>query len=125
GPEGDTLVATTGGSTARSVDGGQTWAQVHNRGWKGLYEVPAGLPHAGRILVGTNNGLANAVAYSDDRAATFTPSDMPSNDGDNAGGANDFVALPEGSAHAGRILAAGDWGVNISDNGGATFRKSG
>src|SRR5690606_18437824 len=77
GPAGDTLVATTGGSTGRSVDGGHTWEQVHNRGRDGLYEIPAGLPHAGRILVSASDGFARAVAYSDDRGATFTEGVMP------------------------------------------------
>jgi hypothetical protein len=35
-----------------------------------------------------------------------------------------FVALPEDSEHPGRILAAGRWGVNVSDDGGATFYAS-
>jgi photosystem II stability/assembly factor-like uncharacterized protein len=120
GPQGDTLVVTTNGTVRRSTDGGQTWPTVfEEQGGEALYEVPAGYPFAGRILA----GATGAVAYSDDRAASFTASVVPA-PGGNRGGADDFVALPPGSQHPGRILAAGRWGVNISDDGGATFRES-
>src|SRR5690606_19600013 len=105
--------------TRRSVDGGLTWEQVHHEPGGGLYEVPAGLPHAGRILT----GATSAIAYSDDRAASFTASVVP-DPGGNTAGAEDFVAFPPASDHPGRILAAGRWGVNVSDDGGATFRES-
>src|SRR5690606_21565443 len=120
GPEPDTLVAVTFGSTRRSVDGGQTWEVVHSTGGEAVYEIPARLPYAGRILT----GATGAIAYSEDRGASFTPSVVPGQLG-SYGGANDFVALPPGSDHPGRILAAGRWGVNVSDDGGATFRESG
>jgi hypothetical protein len=53
----------------------------------------------------------------------FTPSVMPQAGGGPAG-AQDFAALPVGSPHPGRVLAAEDYGVSISDDGGATFRES-
>jgi photosystem II stability/assembly factor-like uncharacterized protein len=118
GPDGDTLLATNG-TTKRSTDGGRTWARVHDEGDAALYEIPAGLPYAGRILVDALFG----IAYSDDRGASFTPSVVPDPDG-NTASAEDFAALPVASAHPGRILAAGRWGVNVSDDGGQTFRES-
>jgi hypothetical protein len=124
GLDGDTLVAGTAASTLRSTDGGATWVQVHDRGSNSaLYEVPAGYPYAGRIFTGASDGLAASIAYSDDRAGSFTPSVVPG-PGGNHGSAEDFVALPPGSSHPGRILAAGRWGMNVSDDGGATFRES-
>src|SRR5690606_10372569 len=71
------------------------------------------------------DGFARAVAYSDDRGATFTEGVMPDDGEGNYADAKDFAALPVGSDHAGRILAAGSAGVSISDDGGETFRKSG
>jgi hypothetical protein len=115
----DTLLAEKG-RTERSTDGGETWAVVAEMGEEGLYEVPAGCPYAGRILL----GAAESIAYSDDRGASFTPSVVPAPD-NNRGGADDFVSLPPGSSRPGRVLAAGRWGVNVSDDGGATFRESG
>src|SRR5690606_41599700 len=38
GPSGDTLLANTGSTTKRSVDGGQTWEEVYDEGDEGLYE---------------------------------------------------------------------------------------
>src|SRR5690606_2361089 len=93
--------------------------EVHNRGRKGLYEVPAGYPFAGRILT----GATTAIAYSDDRAADFTASVVPDNGAPS--GADAFVALPPGSSHPGRVLAAGRWGVTLSGDGGQTFTGGG
>src|SRR5690606_3819938 len=59
-----------------------------------------------------------------DRAASFTASVVPSPDG-NTAGADAFAAFPPGSAYPGRVLAAGRWGVNVSDDGGQTFREGG
>jgi photosystem II stability/assembly factor-like uncharacterized protein len=114
----DTLV-TGGGRTYRSTDGGGTWAQVYGRGRYGLYEVPAGYPFTGRVLTGDYD----AIAYSTDRAASFTAAVVPAI-GVNPSGADGFAAFPPGSAHPGRVLAAGRWGVTVSDDGGATFRES-
>jgi photosystem II stability/assembly factor-like uncharacterized protein len=118
GPEPDTLVS-GGGPVKRSTDGGLTWTTVYLASLDALYEVPPGYPYAGRILTGEYD----AIAYSDDRAASFTDAVVPGAPG-TYGGADDFVALPPGSSHPGRILAAGRWGVNVSDDGGATFRES-
>src|SRR5690606_25631405 len=117
----DTLVGTTGGATHRSLDGGRTWEEVYDEGDHGLYEVPAGHPFAGRVL----SGASEDVAYSTDRAASFTQAVMPGQGSTEVAGAADFVSLPPGSLHPGRILAAGKWGVTVSDDGGQTFSESG
>src|SRR5690606_21258721 len=72
GPGPDTLLATTSTGVVRSADGGYTWEGVYTnlalqRG--PLYEVPLGLPHAGRLLVASYRD----GAYSDDRGDTWTP----------------------------------------------------
>src|SRR5690606_21380271 len=87
----------------------------------GLYEVPAGHPFAGRVL----SGASQDIAYSADRAASFTQAIVPGQGGNEVAGAADFVSLPPGSTHPGRILATGRWGVTVSDDGGETFRESG
>lgn len=56
---GDTLVATRANSTWRSLDGGATWAQVHDEGFEGLYGIPSGYARAGRLI-----GLAQIGANS-------------------------------------------------------------
>src|SRR5690606_2914646 len=117
----DTLVGTTGGATHRSLDGGRTWEEVYDEGDHGLYEVPEGYPFAGRVLTGASQD----IAYSADRAASFTQAIVPGQGGNEVAGAADFVSLPPGSSHPGRILAAGQWGVTVSDDGGETFRESG
>src|SRR5690606_31519289 len=76
GAAGDTLLMATG-RTHRSVDGGRTWAEVDNRGGGGLFEIQRGLPHAGRILTSAEDGFARAIAYSDDRGATFVEGVVP------------------------------------------------
>ena len=125
GPTGDTLIAANRGVTWRSLDGGHIWTVVHNRGGEALLEIPAGLPHAGRILTGSSSGTpgSSTIGYSDDRGATFTAASVPSPDGQTAG-VEDFAAFPPGSPHAGRVLAAGRWGVTVSDDGGATWYES-
>jgi hypothetical protein len=115
----DTLIATGGSRTRRSTDGGLSWTEVYDAGWEGLYEVPAGLPRAGRVLTGDDQ----AIGYSDDRGATFTDAVVPPA-GSGPSGAYDFVALPPGSAYAGRVVASGNYGASLSDDGGATFRES-
>ncbi|HLT48541.1 MAG TPA: sialidase family protein, partial [Rubricoccaceae bacterium] len=118
----DTLVGTTGASTYRSLDGGYTWEEVYDgAGDHGLYEVPEGYPFAGRVL----SGASQEIAYSADRAASFTQAVVPGQGGAEVAGAADFVSLPPGSSHPGRILAAGRWGVTVSDDGGATFQEGG
>jgi photosystem II stability/assembly factor-like uncharacterized protein len=114
---GDTLVAGVAGALERSLDGGLTWEEVYDEKAEELYEVPAGLPHAGRLLAAQWQGLF--PAYSDDRGATWTPMVVPDDAGYPVGG-EAFVALPTG-----RIVAGTFYGASLSDDGGATFRESG
>src|SRR5690606_37554212 len=90
-------------------------------GDEGLYEVPGGHPFAGRVLTGASQD----IAYSADRAASFTQAIVPGQGGNEVAGAADFVSLPPGSTHPGRILATGRRGVTVSDDGGETFSESG
>lgn len=119
---GDTLVATKASSTWRSLDGGATWAQVHDEGFEGLYEIPSGYARAGRLFSGDYGGVpdSRAIAFSDDRGATWALAAIPERSGAEA-----FVTFPPGSPYAGRILTAGSWGMMFSDDGGASFRRSG
>src|SRR5690606_16037314 len=59
------------------------------------------------------------------RGATFAEAVVPGQGTGAEAGAQDFVAYPPGSPWAGRVLAAGRWGINVSDDGGETYRKSG
>src|SRR5690606_4686390 len=118
----DPLAGNTGASTRRSLDGGYTWEEVYDRaGDDGPAEVPPGHPFAGRVLT----GASQEIAYSADRAASFTRSVGPGQGGAEVAGAADFVSLPPGSSHPGRLLAAGRWGVTVSDDGGETYVESG
>jgi hypothetical protein len=117
----DTLLASTSATTRRSLDGGSSWAVAYDEGGHGLYAVPLSYSFGGRVLTGE---LTDA-AYSTDRGGSYTQSVIPGQGTGVSAGADDFVALPVGSSHPGRILMAGRWGVSISDDGGATFRESG
>ncbi|MDX1419326.1 MAG: hypothetical protein R3181_05115 [Rubricoccaceae bacterium] len=114
-------MTTTLSTTRRSLDGGFTWQQVDDLGDYGLYEVPLGSPWDGRVLTGALVG----IAYSTDRGGSFTEAEVPGQGTGSWAGAHDFVALPPGSSAPGRVLAAGRWGVNLSDDGGERYRESG
>jgi hypothetical protein len=132
-PRADTLLVTAG-DTRRSTDGGNTWSGLlaDNTNYA-LYEIPAGLPHAGRLLAG------NFISLSDDRGATwrdslYTLDDLPF-------AAHAFLALPRPDAlpgaasgrdtaappgwPAGRVVAVGYGAVAaLSDDGGDSWRAS-
>ncbi|MDX1418859.1 MAG: hypothetical protein R3181_02725 [Rubricoccaceae bacterium] len=105
----------------RSTDGGYTFELVsgdfHN-GHAALAEIPPGVPNAGRLLLGDYAGYPSASdsKYSDDRGATWTRSAVPPRN------ANvDIVVLPAGSPWAGRVVAAANPGIMLSDDGGASY----
>ncbi|MDX1421198.1 MAG: hypothetical protein R3181_14630, partial [Rubricoccaceae bacterium] len=124
GAEGDTLLGVSPGRVLRSTDGGGTWQEVYDRGGGGLYEVPSGYPFAGRLFASAFDADPRTIFYSDDRGATWTEGEVPGQPGSYAY-ARAFVALPPGSPHPGRLLAAGRWGINVSDDGGDTWVESG
>ena len=125
----DTVITTIG--TTRSVDGGVTWSEFDPIGGYALAEIPAGYPHAGRLLVGDYN-----AGYSDDRGATWTAATYGTDQG-GVSRTETFLLLPPedrlpGAASgrdpapppgwpAGRVLQAGYSGVIPSDDGGATY----
>ena len=128
-PRADTVIVSLGGPY-HSVNGGRTWSfWTPDTGNFTLYEIPAGLPHAGRLLVGAE------PAFSDDRGATWSerryppkrnfviqqflalprPADLPG-----ARSGRD-PAAPAGWP-AGRIVGVGDGGVGVySDDGGDSY----
>jgi photosystem II stability/assembly factor-like uncharacterized protein len=102
----------------RSTDGGETWIEVSEDGDR-LFEVPS----SGTILAGDLYGMSGGVLYSDDRGATWYPSKL----GPWAGSGSepmDFVQLPAGHPHAGRILAGFLGGIAYSDDDGRSWQES-
>ena len=130
GPARADTVLYTIGVTRRSTDGGVTWEEPVDLGDEALIEIPAGLPYAGRVVVGGRAG------YSDDRGATWTLTDY----GDAESDLNALLPLPTperlpGAASGldpaappdwptGRIVAAGNRGGTFSDDGGASYQRS-
>ena len=96
-----------------------------------LVEIPAGFPHAGRVLVGRARG------YSDDRGATWTAAQDVGPAAEARIGAYSLLPLPPagrlpGSTSgrdpaapatwpAARVVAGGDGGVSLSDDSGETY----
>ncbi len=117
-PVGDTLFSGRASTIRRSIDSGGTWLDVHGgvggqiggpNTPDGFFALPPGHPHAGRLLAG------GGILHSDDRGATWAEATrLPPFPGD-GGYAHVFAALPSG-----RVLAAGNWGVAASDDGGAS-----
>ena len=118
---GDTVLVGQPSSIRRSVNGGATWTTVNGseevpviggpRTPDAFFVLPAGHPHAGRLLAG------GGVLYSDDRGATWTEADRAFPGA--PGYAHVFAALPSG-----RVLMSGQWGVAGSDDGGASYAVS-
>ena len=102
----------------RSTNGGLTWVRTCDSSVDGCVgpdtfpsfrELPAGHPHAGRVISGTR-------LYSDDRGATWTQAGYTGPQADPPDIA-DVAVLPSG-----RLLAASDgWGLLSSDDGGASW----
>lgn len=134
-PRADTVLVAIG-DIYRSTDGGQNWTQPSPNGNQTLYEIPAGLAHAGRLLAG------GGAIYSDDRGDTWsTERVVPTLPPLSFYSVNAFLALPTtdtlpGAASgrdvaappswpAGRLVAAGDGGgIVLSDDGGETYRTT-
>ena len=124
-PRADTVLA-AGGNVSRSTNGGATWTTVETNARGVLYLIPAGHAFSGRILVGETG------ARSDDRGATWTRTTS-----EPVMEFYDFISLPPadllpGSRSgravaappdwpAGRIIATGAQGVQMSDDGGDVY----
>ncbi len=103
----------------RSTDNGQTFQQMsfpNITSIFGLYEIPAGLPHAG-TLVGEAYGPF--AVLSRDRGATWARATIPNSEPEDPGAASLAVVLR--GPRAGRIIGAGFWGLATSDDGGASY----
>ena len=88
-----------------------------------MVEVPAGLPHAGRLLCGNRAGQDGAgyVTFSDDRGDSWHegsgPAGTPSPEAV-------YLEVVRSGPRAGRVVAAGEWGIATSDDGGATWQPT-
>src|SRR5690606_33886376 len=103
---GDTVLGTMG-RTRRSLDGGRTWAQVHDFGRDGLARGP------GARLLTTSEG----VAYSDDRGAMWTEAQHPGVHGTEA-----LLTRPPAPGRPHPLVLSGGWdGVAASADSGRTF----
>lgn len=131
-PRADTVLVALSGGVNRSTNGGATW-----EGWRtedggiSVYEIPAGLPHGGRLLTG------NLIELSDDRGATWRgdlydidvlPFEgygflaLPGPAGLPGAASGRDVAAPAGWP-TGRVVAVGYGAVAaLSDTGGETWR---
>lgn len=109
-----------GASILRSVTGGGTgsWSVVSGGvggqiggpdSPDGFFALPPEHPHSGRLLAG------GTILRSDDRGASWTEATRIAPFPGDGGYAHVFAALPSG-----RVLAAGNWGVAASDDGGAS-----
>jgi len=132
-PRADTVLVTFG-DTRRSTDGSETWSGflAENTDYA-LYEIPAGLPHAGRLLAG------NFISLSDDRGATWRDSlytldglpfaaygflALPAPDGLPGAASSRDPAAPPGWP-TGRVVAVGYNALAIlSDDGGESWRAT-
>ena len=134
----DTVLAPNSYYTRRSVDAGRTWEPrtvADSSAGGGVVEVPAGYPHAGRLMAG---GGYYGMGYSDDRGAAWVQAAnaFP----ENTIAIREILLLPppallpgvasgRGAAAppdwpAGRVVGAGDGGVAYSDTGGEGYTAS-
>ena len=119
----DTLFALNA-HVARSTNGGRWWevvAESDRARITAIAEIPPGVPHAGRLVVGDNGGIQNSIdtRYSDDRGATWQAATTP-----DWGGTRALAVLPAWSSHPGRIAAGTTRGASYSDDGGQTYHES-
>lgn len=108
---------------ARTTNGGVSFTHAYLEGGTdgaGI-AIPFGLSHGGTLVVpGTANATSGRYGgFSRDRGASWTSSTIPGHDGQHPR-VQMLVVVPRGP-HAGRILAAGQWGISLSDDGGATY----
>ena len=117
----DTLIVASSGMH-RSTDGGRTWVRDRDTNaldFRQIIQIPAGLPHAGRIVAATD--VYNA-SYSDDRGATWISANPSGTPSDSL--TVERLALVTAGPRAGRLVGAGLSGATISDDGGATWRRA-
>ena len=121
----DTLLATGGGiGFFRSLDAGTSWTRLDPQpdpypDVKQWFEIPEGVPHAGRILGAARYSMA---IYSDDRGASFQTAEQPQTAAPDA----EVIRLTSVTAgpNTGRILGGGLSGITMSDDGGHTWAQT-
>ncbi|OZC01756.1 T9SS type A sorting domain-containing protein [Rubricoccus marinus] len=114
----DTILLDEGNRTYRSTDGAGSWQQIQDvNGVTRIIEMPAGLPHAGRLIAARGGQVAS---FSDDRGATWTPADLSGL----TNGYAERIAVVTTGAHAGRLVAGGLSGIIASDDGGYTWHTT-
>ena len=111
---------------SRSVDGGMTFDPLPEPAackWSRLIEIPAGLPHAGRLLCGdrAEDDGRGYVTYSDDRGDSWHTATAPD---ETADATVRFLAVLPSGPRAGRLVAGGLWGLGTSDDGGTTWQPT-
>ena len=101
----------------RSVDGGRTFYGVETPAdlggssrvdGPGIDRLPAGAPHAHRLVAGDDLGLL----YSDDGGDTWAAADTTP----------PLLAFSIKALRSGRVIAGGFYGAVLSDDGGQTWR---
>ena len=109
--KGDDLYRMTAGSTTGTVvhdfPGGSSHSGPDTP--HSILELPAGHPHAGRLIAGGN------PVYSDDRGASWTEATIPAG---TESALYRFAAMPSG-----RILVLTTRGVAASDDGGESYGR--
>ena len=115
---GDTLIVEEFTGYYRSTDRGQTWTlQGEDEGHsQHVLVVPPGVPYAGRIVVATSYRMAS---FSDDRGGSWQAAVEPGPPAQDA--TAERIAVVTAGPHAGRLVAAGSYGLTYSDDGGATW----
>ena len=134
----DTVLAPSSYYTRRSVDAGLTWGPrvaADSTAGRVIVEVPAGYPHAGRLIAGTGY---YGSGYSDTRGETWVHSIAEVSDDPVAIG--EILLLPppamlpgvasgRGAAAppdwpTGRVVGTGNGGLVYSDTGGEGYTAS-
>ncbi len=112
----DTLLH-SGGSVARSTDGGETWEGVWDEGGT-FYETALAGPHSGLLLTGVRD--SSGSGYSLDRGMTWQRSTFAEPSTSNRE-CRAFLEMPVGHPFEGRMMAGCLGGLAYSDDGGRVW----
>ena len=116
----DTLVTRNNVGFYRSTDNGVRFFPSAFPDGPGLtdalYEIPGGLPHAGTLL---GELFGNFAILSHDRGASWSRATIPNSDEEDPTAF--ALAFVRHGPHVGRVVAAGNWGLATSDDGGVSY----
>ena len=107
----------SGGSVARSSDGGETWQGVWDEGGV-FYETALSGPHSGLLLTGVRD--SSGSGYSLDRGMTWQRSTFAEPSMSNRE-CYTFLEMPTGHPNEGRMMAGCLGGLAYSDDGGRVW----